>query len=314
MEISRRTFLGSGTALGLESAQPAGGPPNILFLLSDDPSHPALGCYGDPLIRTPHLDGLARSGVRFEHCYVASPQCSPSRSAILTGCAPHTTLTSRLHTPMPPWQQTFLEPLRERGYFLGAYRKVHQGAEFDKRWDSFRGAGSPFSEFFEARPKDRPFFLHIGFTDPHRPYYPGAVDPLHDRSRIPVPPFLPDTPDVREDLGMYYDFIARMDGECGTILDLLRRHGLERNTVVLFTGDNGMPFPRAKGTCYDPGIRVPLLASWPGMLPEGAVRRELISHMDLAATFCDAAGAKPLARQQGQSFWPLLRGGSYNPR
>jgi arylsulfatase A-like enzyme len=302
---------------GLAVAAPAPAPgrlPNIVFLISDDHSHPDLGCYGNAVVRTPNLDRMAREGMRFENCFVTSPQCSPNRSSIFTGCAPHTTATSRLHTPMPPWETTFLEPLKERGYFAGAFRKVHQGKQFDQRWDFYGDAKAPFERFFEAAPAGRPFFLQVGFTDPHRPYRPGAFSPPHDPAKIRVPRFLPDTPEVRQDLAHYYDAIARMDAECGQVFELLHRRGLAENTLVMFTGDNGMPFPRAKGTCYDPGIRVPLLAWWPGRIAAGAVRSELIAHVDLPVTWLEAAGIEKPAKMQGREFLSLLLGKPYEPR
>ncbi len=313
MEFSRRGFLGTGAAAAAQTA--SGAPPNIVFLISDDHTAADLGCYGNTHVRTPNLDRLAREGVRFANCFVASPQCSPNRSAILTGCAPHTTSTSRLHTPMPPWEPTFLEALKERGYFTGAFRKVHQGNPFNQRFDFYEaGKAAPFSAFFDRVPKGKPFFLHVGFTDPHRPYRPGAVTPPHDPAKVRLPRFLPDSPAIREDLVMYHDFIARMDAECGEVLRLLEERGLSGNTVVVFTGDNGMPFPGAKGTCYDPGIHVPLLVKWPGVTAAGAVRDELISHVDLAPTWVEMAGGTPAPKIQGRSFAALLRGGAYRKR
>jgi N-sulfoglucosamine sulfohydrolase len=295
-------------------AQGAPSPPNILFLISDDHTAADLGCSGNTALRTPNLDRLAREGVRFANCFVTSPQCSPNRSAIFTGCTGHTTGTSRLHAPMPAWETSFLDLLKQRGYFTGGYRKVHQGAEFEKRFDFYRaGKDAAFADFFDQRPANRPFFLHVGFSDPHRPYVGKAFDPPHDRAKVRVPKFLPDTPEIREDLGMYADYIARMDAECGQILKLLGDRGLLENTVVFFTGDNGMPFPGAKGTCYDPGIHVPLLASWPGRA-RGAVLQELISHVDLPATWLDIAGIPAPAKMQGRSFRGLLDGSAYRKR
>ncbi len=312
MRLTRRSLLAGLAAPAV--AQTRDRPPNFVFLLADDHSAPDLGCYGNPVIHTPNLDRMAREGMRFENCFVASPQCSPNRSAILTGCSPHTTATSRLHTPMPPWERTFLEPLKERGYFVGAFRKVHQGAAFDRRWNFYGGARDPFSAFFDALPAGRPFYLHLGFTDPHRPYRPGAFSPPHDRTKISVPKFLPDTPAVRDDLGNYYDAIARMDAECGHLFRLLEERKLAGNTLVIFSGDNGLPFPRAKGTCYDPGIRVPLIAWWPGRIRPSSVADELISHVDLPATWLDAAGLPAPEKMQGRSFLNLALGKSYTPR
>ena len=265
MKISRRTLMKTGLAAAPAAAgQSPAAPPNIVFLLSDDHTWADLGCYGNTAVHTPNLDRMAREGMRFNHCYVSSPQCSPNRSSIFTGCTPHTTATSRLHTPMPEWEPSFLEPLKERGYFVGAFRKVHQGADFDRRWNFYGDRSTPFEKFFDAAPPKRPFWLQLGFTDPHRPYRDGAFSPPHDPKSVRVPPFLPDTAAVRQDLAHYYDGIARMDAECGRLFQILEQRGLKDNTLVVFSGDNGMPFPRAKGANYDPGIRVPLLAWWPG--------------------------------------------------
>lgn len=311
--MKRRTLLAAPSAVFAQTGDAR--PPNIVFLISDDHSWRDLGCFGNGVIQTPNLDRMAREGMRFDHCFVSSPQCSPNRSSIFTGCTPHTTSTSRLHTPMPAWEPTFLESLKARGYYTGAFRKVHQGAEFDKtRWDYY-GGNAAFETFFDKLPAGRPFFLHVGFIDPHRPYADGAFQPPHDPAKVAVPAFLPDTPKVRQDLAHYHDEIARMDAECGRVFDLLRQRGLDKNTLVVFTGDNGMPFPRAKGTCYDPGLRVPLLAWWPGRIAAGTVKNELIAHVDLPATWLDAAGLAKPAKMQGRSFLNLLQGrGGYAPR
>ncbi|MCX6588081.1 MAG: sulfatase [Acidobacteria bacterium] len=310
--LTRRGFLGTPAAFAPPS--PAAPPPNILFLISDDHTAADLGCYGNTHIHTPHLDRLAARGARFANCFVTSPQCSPNRSALFTGATAHTTNTSRLHTPMPPWEKTFLDSLKERGYHTGAYRKIHQGEEFNRRFDFYRSnPAASFAEFFDQRPARQPFFLHIGFTDPHRPYRPNAFQPPHDRAKVRLPNFLPDTPEIREDLGLYADYIARMDAECGQLLDLLSARGLADHTIIFFTADNGMPFPGAKGTCYDPGLHVPLLVHWPGK-PPGVVHPHLISHVDLPATWLDLAGAPALPKAQGRSFRGLLDGSGYQPR
>jgi len=313
MEFSRRSLMAGSLAASAQA--PAARPVNIVFLLSDDHTAADLGCYGNRHIRTPNLDRLAGEGARFANCFVASPQCSPNRSAIFTGCAPHTTSTSRLHTPMPPWEGTFLEELKKRGYYTGGFRKVHQGEAFNGRFDFYTAdRKAPFSTFFDKIPAGKPFFLHVGFTDPHRPYAKGAVKPPHDPAKVRLPKFLPDTAAVREDLAMYHDFISRMDAECGEILALLEARGLAGNTAIFFSGDNGMPFPGAKGTCYDPGINVPLLVKWPGVTKPGTVQTELISHVDLPATWTEMAGGAVPEKMQGRSMAGLLRGGAYAKR
>jgi arylsulfatase A-like enzyme len=312
--MNRRAFLQGAASVPAVPAQRGTQLPNVVFLISDDHSAFDLGCYGNTAVTTPTLDRMSREGARMVNAFVSSAQCSPNRSSIFTGCTPHTTATSRLHTPLPDWEPSFLEPLKEKGYFTGAFRKVHQGAAFDKRWDLYCGQELRFEKFFDAAPKGRPFFLHVGYTDPHRPYKPGAFSPPHDPAKVIVPKHLPDTKAVRADLAHYYDYIARMDADCGRLFRMLEERGFAQNTVVFFTGDNGRPFPRAKGTCYDAGLNTPLLTWWPGRIPAGAVHKELIAHVDLPATFLDVAGISTPKKMQGRSFLPLVTGGAYQPR
>jgi arylsulfatase A-like enzyme len=328
---TRRTFLrrigGAAAAAALAGCGSGGGSgrtrPNILFVWSDDQSAGDVGCYGRADLRTPHLDRLATGGLRFERAFAITPQCSPSRSAVLTGRTPHATGTSRLHAPLPAHEPSVLEPLKQAGYYTGSFRKVHLGAAFRERWDfdgaaadSFEDApGVTFRDFFEQRPADQPFFLHVGLIDPHRPYADGVLDVPHAPADVTVPPFLPDMPSVRSDLAHYYDEITRLDRDVGTLLDLLDTYGLTETTMVVFTSDNGMPFPGAKGTLYDPGVHVPLIVRWPGVVEAGRTTDALVSLIDLAPTWLAAAGAEALPQAEGQSLLPLLQGtGRPTPR
>jgi arylsulfatase A-like enzyme len=312
--MKRREFLAASGAASALGQSMGGRPVNILFLISDDHTAADLGAYGNAAVTTPNLDRLAREGMRFEKCFVTSPQCSPNRSAIFTGATAHTTGTSRLHVPLPDWETTIIDQLKTKNYYTGIFRKHHQGAGFQKRLDFYGDAKTPWKNFFDSVPEGKPFFLQAGFTDPHRPYRSGAFSPPHDPAKVKVHPWLPDWPEVRQDLAHYYDFIARMDGEAGQIMDLLKSKGMAENTLVLMTGDNGMPFPRAKGTLYEAGINVPLIAWMPGKIAAGSVRSELMSHIDLAPTWLDVAGLKPTAKMQGRSFLPLLLGQEYRKR
>lgn len=288
--------------------------PNFVFLISDDQSYSGATCDGTPAVHTPNIDQLAREGLRFERCFAPSPSCSPSRSAILTGESPHETGTSRFRSPMPPEQKTILEYLKPANYYTGAFKKVHQGAAFWNRWD-FKGLHKPIRTFFEARPKNRPFFLHIGYHDPHRPYLPGERYPeKNPRSSVEVPKFLPDTPGVRKDIAHYYEAIERLDMKVGKLLELLEKHDLVENTLVFFTSDQGMSFPGAKGTLYDPGLHVPFIARWPGKIEPGRVSSDLVSLIDLAPTWLDAAGLPVPTAMDGKSFLPLLLGKGFEPR
>ena len=293
--------------------------PNILFLISDDHSALSVGAYGNSSVRTPNLDRLSRDGVRFTNAFVTSPQCSPSRSSIYTGQYAHSTGTSRLHAPLRSQYANIIDLLKAAGYFTGAYRKVHLGEDFQKKFDFYArgkdgGGKESFMAFFQQRPKDKPFFLQVGFQDPHRPYGKGAFAPAHDPHQVKVPEFLSNTSGTREDIALYHDEIARMDKEVGDLLALLEEQGLTSNTLVVFTADNGMPFTGAKGSLYEAGINVPLIVRWPDKVKAGQVRDELISLVDLAPTWLESASVAVPDRMQGHSFLNLLMSKPYQTR
>jgi len=295
-------------------------PPNILVLVADDQSRDYLGCYGNRSMHTPNLDALAAEGMRFNRGYVTASQCSPSRSSIFAGRTSHAIGTSRLHADLPVDVPTIVEPLKSKGYFTGMYRKNHLGDAFLKRLDFYGSNEESFATFFDRLPQGRPFFLWVGFLDPHRngaanyDHIKGKVTNPHDPAKVVVPPFLPDTPAMREDLALHCDAIAHLDSECGEILKLLHERGLADNTIVVFFGDNGMPYPRAKATCYEAGINVPLIIRWPGKAKPGSVTDELVSTLDLSATWLDAAGLPPLRLTEGRSLVKLLTGQPHEAR
>ncbi len=156
------------------------------------------------------------------------------------------------------------------------------------------------------RPRDKPFFLWLAALDPHRDYEEGTLSKPHDPKDVVVPSYLPDVPDVRKDLAMYYDEIGRLDDYVGQVLDELKRQGEEENTLVLFLSDNGRPFPRCKTTLYDSGIKTPLIVRWPGHVEPGSRTDSLVSSVDIAPTFLELAGLKPGPTIQGKSFAAVL--------
>ena len=337
MKTNRRELLLTlaGAPLLAAQSQDSGPKPNILFVLSDDHSAPYLGAYGATWMSTPNLDQFAREGMRFTRAFTAAPQCVPSRTALMTGRSPVAARMGRFSSPLPPDVPTAPEALRAAGYYTGVcgryfhldgavnpsavtgqvYEK-HQLKTWKKRVDFLdisSQAKTPelFEQFLTQKPNGKPWFFWINFNDPHHPWEAnvGKVDP----AKIQVPPQLPDLPGVRGDLARYCGEIERADGSFATLMSLLRKHGQEQNTLVIFMGDNGMAFPHGKGSLYDPGLNVPLMARWPGRIKPG-VTDTLISGEDLAATFMDAGGAKIPAGVSGKSFYPLLTGRTYTPR
>ncbi len=336
MKLSRREVLG---ALGAASlmGQPKSAPPNILFILSDDHSAPYLGIYGADWMKTPNLDAFGREGMVFERAFTAAPQCVPSRTALMTGRSPVSARMGRFSSPLPPEIVTAPEVLRTRNYYTGVcgryfhldgvtantasavtaqtYEK-HELRTWKKRVDYLNVSSQGptpqlFEEFLSGAPKGRPWFFWINYNDPHHPWDAdaGTVDP----KKIKLPPHLPDFPGVRDDLARYCGEVERADKSFGEAMTVLRKHGLEANTVVFFMGDNGMAFPHGKGSLYDPGLNVPLMARWPGHIKPGRTKT-LISGEDMAATFMDAGGAALPKGVSGRSFFPLLTGGKYEPR
>jgi N-sulfoglucosamine sulfohydrolase len=334
MTLTRRQALAALAAAPLLS-QSKEAPPNILFILSDDHSYPYLGAYGATWMSTPNLDRFAREGLLFERAFTAAPQCVPSRTAIMTGRSPVAARMGRFSSPLPPDIVTAPEVLRTRGYYTGVCGRYFHldgavnpspvtAAVYEKRqmktWknrvdfldvSNQAATNGLLDQFLAKRPQSRPWFFWINYSDPHHVWdaNAGHVDP----AKVKVPPQLPDLPGVREDLARYCGEVERLDGDFGEALGVLRKHGQEAGTLVVFMGDNGMAFPHGKGSLYDPGLNVPLIARWPGHVKPG-VTRNLISGEDLAATFMDAGGAALPQGVSGRSFFPLLTGRPYQPR
>jgi N-sulfoglucosamine sulfohydrolase len=309
----------------LRAATPGAERPNMVLIIADDMSWDDVGAYGHPTIRTPHLDRLAREGMRFDQAFVTISSCSPSRASIITGRYPHNTGAEQLHWPLPADQVTFVEALRDAGYWTAAAGKWHMGDAIRDRFDlvldaarlaaasqTMPGGGDlsgaeEWIETLRGRPRDQPFFLWFAAFDPHRDYTEGAIERPHRRDEIVVPPYLPDVPEVRDDLALYYDEVTRLDDYVGQVMDELGRQGVAENTLVLFISDNGRPFPRDKTTLYDSGIRTPWIVYWPAGLPGGRTSASLVSTVDIAPTFLELAGLEPLASFSGRSFLPILK-------
>lgn len=310
-------------SMSLGAAEPSQLParPNIVLIIADDLGAEDLGVYGNTGVRTPNLDKLAGEGLRFTRAFNACSSCSPSRASMITGRYPHSTGAERLHMPLPKEQVTFVEKLKAAGYWTAASGKWHLGPAVKDRFDivvdgpaklpsTIKRDGSGCEGWvptLQNRPKDKPFFAWLAALDPHRDYKAGAVPEAHDPGKVLVPPYFPDTPEVRSDLVMYYDEIARLDSYVGKVIAELQAQGVLDNTAIFFVTDNGRPFPRCKTTDYDSGIQTPLLIRWPAVVKSPAVSASLVSTVDLAPTFLELAGVTEMpAAFQGKSFARVL--------
>jgi len=300
--------------------------PNILLIVVHDLGT-RLGCYGYDTVPSPHLDAMAREGVLFERHFATAPYCSPSRGSIITGKYPHVNGLMglvNLGWDWNPSNTTLAKALGASGYETYLFGLQHEARD-DRVADlgfqhvsdrSVRRCAevAPTVERFLADRGARgsaPFYARVGFAEVHRSFRRHAPE---DPARVWLPAWTPDTPGVREDFAQYDGAIREMDAAVGRILGALDRADLTDDMLVVFTTDHGSPFPWAKGTLYDAGIRTALLMRWPNGFDGGHVVHDLLSNVDLFPTLLEAAGADVPADIQGRSFLPLLQGRTCEPR
>jgi len=306
--------------------------PNILLAIADDWSWPHASAYGCRFVDTPAFDRVAREGVLFTRGYCASPGCSPSRAALLTGKNTWQLEQAGTHdSSFPAELQVYPDRLESAGYWVGYTGKGWgpgnwkvsgrtrnpAGPVYNDHTDTPPNGGisnqdyaANFKEFLAKRPKDRPFCFWYGGHEPHRKYTKGSgVAAGKKTGNADVPPFLPDTPEIRGDLLDYAFEVEWFDRHLGEMLAMLDEMGELDNTIVVVTGDNGMPFPRAKANDYEYGTHVPLAIRWPARVKGGRVVDDLVGFVDLAPTFLDAAGAAGVSGMAGKSLLGLLTSG-----
>lgn len=297
-------------ATGLASAADR---PNVVFCIADDWSAPHAGAMGDPVVDTPAFDRVAREGALLTRAFCASPSCTPSRGAILTGQAVHRLENGgNLWSILPDRFATYPDRLEAAGYAVGLTGKGWGPGTLEGTSRDRNPAGptvKDFDTFLASVPASTPFCYWFGSTDPHRPYEKGTGRAAGlDPAKVVVPPSLPDTPEVRDDILDYYFEVRRFDRAVGRILATLDAKGLADDTLVVITSDNGMPFPRAKANLHDAGTHMPMAIRWPARIRPGQSIDAFVSHADLAPTFLEAAGLDPLPGTTGRSLLPLLTG------
>ncbi|MBT3200114.1 MAG: sulfatase [Phycisphaerales bacterium] len=285
--------------------------PNIVFALADDWGWPHAGAYGDPVVKTPNFDNIAKEGVLFTNAYISSPSCTPCRNALLTGqyhwrLGPGASLWSTLDPKTP----TYPLQLKAAGYEIGSWRKSWGPGRLSGWKD--HPAGTPhkkgFNGFLADRDKNKPFCFFFGTSDPHRGYAKGSgAKSGMDLSKIKLFECFPDSPEVRGDVADYYYEVQRWDRDVGKAIAKLKEIGELENTIIVMTGDHGMPFPRCKANLYDSGARVPLAIRWGANIKKpGRTVDDFVSFCDIGPTFLDAAGAEIPKVMTGKSLVSLL--------
>lgn len=298
--------------------------PNILWISFEDTS-PRFGCYGDQVARTPNVDRLAAEGCRYPNAFCTAGVCAPSRAAIATGM--YQTFIGAQHmrtahwighaaqsptpyeTVPPPYVKHFSEHLRVAGYYCTNNSKTDYqfGSPFSA-WDANEPAadrGDLLRIHWRNRPhKNDPFFAVFNLVRTHESgQWPKENETLTtDPSKVTVPPYLPDTLEVRKAIARQYDNIAYNDTQVGVLLRQLAEDGLTDNTVVFIWSDHGEGLPRAKRWPYDAGTRIPLIVRWPGQFPPGTVDERLVSLVDLAPTVLALCGVPAPQHLHGQPF------------
>ena len=285
--------------------------PNILFAIADDWGWPHAGSYGDPVVKTPTFDRLAKEGALFRHAYVSSPSCTPSRGAILTGQW-HWRLegAGNLWSVFPDKYDTYPELLARAGYVTGVSSKGWGPGRTQRKGRQPAGSRyKNFRAFMKNRESGKPFCYWLGSSDPHRGYAKGSgVKSGMDLSKIKLFAHFPDSNEVRSDVADYYFEVQRFDSLVGDAIKVLEESGELDNTIVVMTGDHGMPFPRCKSNNYDSGARVPLVIRWPSKVKAGTVVNDFVSLVDVAPTFYQAANLNVPSNVSGRSLLSLLAG------
>ena len=302
--------------------------PNILMVITHDTGR-RLGCYG-ARVETPRLNGLAAEGMRLDQYFCTAPQCSPSRGSIFTGRFPHRNgLMGLAHVGwrLHPQERCLAQYLAEVGYETALCGMQHEhdtsdpgrlgygqllGRERHMAAVAREGARFLAAHASAGRGGRPPFLLVAGVTETHRPFDRSGYVP-DDPAGVDVPAYLPDVAAVRQELAGFGGLVRAVDSGVGLLLDALAASGLAEDTLVLYTTDHGIAFPRAKGMGYDPGLETALLARWPSHIPAGVACGALTSNVDLLPTLLDVAGVPLPPGLDGVSLLPQLGGGPGDP-
>lgn len=293
---------------------------NVVLFIADDMGQDA-GCYGNSEVKTPALDQLARDGTRFKFAFCTTASCSASRSVILSGLQNHATGHyghSHASGHFSTYRSVRSLPvlLGEHGYRTGRIGKYHLAPEEVYKFQTALPA-DPWNPVAMANAsktfiadQSKPFFLYFCTLTPHRsggtieghpqkpnPFgnhqtYPEIKDVTYNELQLKVPPFLPDSPACRAELAQYYQAISRTDAGLARLIEILKETGQYENTLIIFGADNGMAWPGAKTTVYDPGMRLPLVVRNPQEKKRGVVSDAMVSWVDLTPTILDFAGVK----------------------
>lgn len=274
--------------------------PNILWIMIEDWG-PDLSCYGTKGVHTPHVDGLASEGIRYETAFTTSPVCSTSRSAMMTGMHQNYIGAHQHRThdkkSLPDGVVPIPNQLAEVGYYTCLMsRKIDCNFAPANHDDLFMGRD------WKGRADGQPFFARVTFSGTHRAWNRDPQRPIAIKD-VEIPPYYPDNDFVRRDWANGLEQMQLVDRQVGELLQRLEDEGLADNTLVFFLGDHGRCHIRGKQFLYDGGIRIPLIMRWPGKVKAGQVSKDLVSSLDMCATTLEVAGVTPKVPVHGLSLF-----------
>lgn len=285
--------------------------PNFLILMSDNHSWNHLGCYGDPVVKTPHIDKISGQGIRFTNAFCSAPSCTPARASMVTGQDIwRLEEGANLWGMLPSKFEVFPDMLEEAGYLVGIEGKGWGPGDYEAGGRDRNPGGDQFDsfeEFYNEREKGQPFMYWFSSRNPHRPFRKdGGQKANIDLSNIAVPDYLPDNEEVRSDIADYYDEIQHFDSEVAGYISLLKEMGQMDNTVIIVCSDNGWQMPRGLANLYDMGTKIPLIISMPKYFQPGRVIDDFVSLSDFAPTFLELAGVEVPENMTAKSLVNIL--------
>lgn len=285
--------------------------PNIVVYLSDDHSQFDSSEYGNRNIPTPEIARLAADGIKLTRTFVASPSCAPSRSAMLTGLMPARNGAEANHTTVRAGTHSLIRDLQKAGYEVAAFGKVAHGRTTAYFGFDHSDAGATLEQleqnvtkYLETRNADKPLCLFVGTSNPHVSW---TAQTTFDPATVEFPPHHVDTPSTREHRAAYYQEIKELDAFLGTLRKISGKH-LGENVLMIYTSDHGSQWPFGKWNLYDYGIRIPLIAAWPGKIAPGSVSDAMVSWIDLLPTLIDIGKGVVPDNLDGRSFAKVLLG------
>jgi len=325
-----------------QADSPAGmGRMNILFLTMDDMNWDSVHCYGSTVEDiSPHIDSLAERGMRFQHAFVTSPVCTPSRNAFQTGCYPHVSGVHGFYSVVFP-RKTVAEHLKEAGYYTAIVQKVPDSTpsnNWPKYWDYQRQLPKPvyrtpsayaeaFAEMADGAARaGKPLYANVNVIDPHLPFYRGPKtlkgewdhtppSRAYAADEVPIPAFLPQDRAFAQEVADYYSTVKRGDDCVGAVLGVLRDRGMVDNTIIIFISDHGMSMPFAKANLTPAGVFTPWIVVWPGVVEQGSRdTKHMVSAIDYLPTVLEMAGIPIPEGLEGRTMVPLLKGGTQTGR